>query len=93
MKQIKKVFADGIELEDPQEEVQLRRAAYCLSLGITPEFLENHQRPLYVRLLDESAERSDIHKERMDDFKKKNGPKVRLPLDNCCEETTNMCKV
>ena len=35
MKQIRKIFADGISLPDPQEEVKKRREAYCLTLGIT----------------------------------------------------------
>ena len=29
----------------------------------------------------------------MDEFKRLNGPEVRLPFDNCCDEETNMCKI
>ena len=50
-------------------------------------------RPFYRNLLKVSAERADKHKERMDAFKAEHGPGVRLPLDNCCEEQTNMCKI
>jgi len=42
MKQIKKVFADGISLPDPIQEMKKRRDAYCFTLGITPEFVEQH---------------------------------------------------
>ena len=42
MKQINKVFADGIKLEDPLEECSVRQAAYCLSLGISPDYLREH---------------------------------------------------
>jgi len=42
-KQIAKIFADGIKLEDPLEESSVRQAAYCLTLGLPPEFLRENQ--------------------------------------------------
>ncbi len=50
-------------------------------------------RPMYEDLLKVSAERNNKHKERMDTFKLENGPTARLPLDNCCEADTNMCRI
>lgn len=41
MKHIKKAFAEGIS-EDVANEVQTRRDAYCLSLGISLDFLREH---------------------------------------------------
>ena len=29
----------------------------------------------------------------MEEFKSLNAPGTRLPLDNCCEEDTNMCRI
>ena len=52
IKQIKKVFADGITMKDTKEELQTRRDAYCLSLGISLDFLEQHQTAFYQKLLD-----------------------------------------
>ena len=34
-KQIKKVFADGIKAETPEQTAKLRKSAYCLSLGLS----------------------------------------------------------
>ena len=43
VKQIKKFFADGIKIDNnPEEEASLRKSAYCLSLGLSPQFLEEH---------------------------------------------------
>ena len=42
MKQIKKTFADGIKSENSEEELKMRRAAYCLTLGISESYLEQH---------------------------------------------------
>ena len=42
LKEIKKVFADGISHDDPEHTCSIRRQAYCLSLGITDEFLREH---------------------------------------------------
>jgi len=92
MKQIKKVFADGIRLEDPQEEIGTRRAAYCLTLGISPQFLSEHMSPLYSGFLRTSKSREEQHKERIQEFKEKNGPYARLPLDSCCDDV-HMCKI
>ena len=42
MKQIKKIFADGISLPDQEQEMMVRRDAYCLTLGITKQFLDEY---------------------------------------------------
>jgi len=87
------VFADGIKIEDENEEVATRRAAYCLSLGISTEFINQYQTPFYQNKLQASIKRAEIHKQRMDDFKREHGPAQRLPLDNCCGEETEMCRI
>ena len=51
LKEIKKVFADGISHDDPEQTCSIRRQAYCLSLGITPEFLRDYQNAYYQGLL------------------------------------------
>ena len=66
MKQIRKIFADGISLPDPVEETKKRRDAYCLTLGITKQFIEEYQRPLYQGLLQVSTQRQRDHTQRMD---------------------------
>ena len=38
-KKISKIFADGIRMDDPLEESSIRQAAYCLTLGLPPEYL------------------------------------------------------
>ena len=50
-------------------------------------------RPIYLNLLSVSAARNEKHRLRMDAFKEENGATARLPLDNCCEEDTNMCRI
>jgi len=92
MKQIKKVFADGISLKDPMEEVTTRRDAYCLTLGISLEFLEQHQNAIYSGLLTKASQRQLNHNSRMEEFRAENGPKARLPLENCCGDQTEMCR-
>ena len=69
-KQIKKVFADGIKAETIEEETQIRKSAYCLSLGFSKQFLEEHQTPLYESLLKASNDRNEEHKVRMEEFKR-----------------------
>lgn len=92
-KQIKKIFADGIKMEDPLEECSVRQSAYCFSLGLSPEFLREKQSSVYRNLLALSNGRSETHKRRIDEFKKANPPNTRLPLDNCCGDQTHMCRV
>lgn len=93
MKQVDKVFADGIQLEDELEECSVRQYAYCYSLGLSPEYIHSHQSALYYGLLKMSQARNENHKERMDAYKAVHGANARLPLDDCCEEETRMCKV
>lgn len=92
MKQIKKVFADGISVKDPTEEVAVRRDAYCLTLGISLDFLEQHQNATYLSYLDKARQRQLNHNSRMEEFRAENGPKARLPLDTCCGDQTEMCR-
>ena len=69
LKEIKKVFADGISHDDPQLTCSIRRQAYCLSLGISAEFIRDHQNAYYESLLARSRQRCDTHKQRMEEFK------------------------
>ena len=88
VKRIKKIFADGISIEDVMEQAQVRKDAYCLSLGLSARFLEEYTRPIYQNLLKVSSERNEKHKLRMEAFKEQNGPNARLPLDSCCDDET-----
>lgn len=80
-------------MDDPEEEVKLRQSAYCLCLGLSPRFIAETMTERYHTLLVRVKNRVESHKERMNAFKKANGPGVRLPLDSCCEEETIMCRI
>ena len=93
MKQIRKIFADGIRMEDTLEECCIRQQAYSLMLGLSLDFLRENQSELYRSSLETSIERVKTHKSRMDEFREANGANVRLPLDNCCGTDTKMCRI
>ena len=93
IKQIRKIFADGIRLEDKLEECCVRQKAYSLMLGLSLDFLRDHQVSLYHSLLEKSVARCTNHKSRMDEFRDTHGANVRLPLDDCCGDDTKMCRI
>ena len=90
---IAKIFADGIRNGDTEQTAVSRRHAYCLSLGLTEEYLQNVAKPAYESLLQQSLARYTVHKMRIDAFRAEHGREKRLPLDNCCEDHTPMCRV